>query len=355
MCIRDRNNELNRSIVTIDDGLKVTKTTTMYFYDAFGRRIGKSSREAVFSKLNQHNELIRYEGLRQLAKPTKQTMLMLWDGNRQVQEYTHDYVFTTVYEQNSFVPVARLVERQPHLLAQAKLDEQEEWAKYENMQLTERTKANIHHKAHTGLRVYYYHTDHLGTPQEVTNERGEIVWLGYYRAWGELFNEKLMVGELDNLKVSASDFQPIRFQGQFFDSETGLHYNRFRYYDCDVGMFIQRDPIGLMGGKNVFAYAPNPTGWVDPLGLLVDLIFSKSKNTLGIMDYSPKAGANTSIKIINNVFTGGEISEGVFKAKPNSNIPNGTYDILSWSNGWFRLDKKDSNPQNDWDLSLIHI
>ena len=95
------------------------------------------------------------------------------------------------------------------------------------------------------------------------------MWLGYYRAWGELFNEKLVVDELDNLKVSASDFQPIRFQGQFFDSETGLHYNRFRYYDSDVGMFIQRDPIGLMGGSNVFAYAPNPVQWIDPLGLAV--------------------------------------------------------------------------------------
>ena len=52
-----------------------------------------------------------------------------------------------------------------------------------------------------------------------------------------------------------------------FDVETGLHYNRFRYYDSDVGMFIQRDPIGLMGGNNVFAYAPNPVIWVDPVGL----------------------------------------------------------------------------------------
>uniref|UniRef100_UPI00259AD422 RHS repeat-associated core domain-containing protein n=1 Tax=uncultured Psychrobacter sp. TaxID=259303 RepID=UPI00259AD422 len=59
----------------------------------------------------------------------------------------------------------------------------------------------------------------------------------------------------------------IRFQGQHFDEETGLSYNRFRYYDPDMGMFTTRDPIGLMGGDNVFQYAPNPTGWVDPLGL----------------------------------------------------------------------------------------
>ncbi|NDQ31342.1 RHS repeat-associated core domain-containing protein, partial [Lactobacillus paracasei] len=57
------------------------------------------------------------------------------------------------------------------------------------------------------------------------------------------------------------------FQGQSLDVETGLHYNRFRYYDSDVGMFISRDPIGLMGGNNVFQYAPNPIGWIDPFGL----------------------------------------------------------------------------------------
>ena len=290
------NNELSKTIAIHDEGVVVTTTTTRYFYDAFGRRIGKSSRIQQATKLNQRGEMIRFGRVRQLAKPTKQTMLMLWDGNRQVQEFTQDYVFTTVYEQNSLVPVARMVERQPHLLAQAKLDEQAEWAKYENMQLTERTKANIHHKAHTGLRVYYYHTDHLGTPQEMTNERGEIVWLGYYRAWGELFNEKLMVGELDNLKVSASDFQPIRFQGQFFDRETGLHYNRFRYYDNDVGMFIQRDPIGLMGGNNVFAYAPNPVGWVDPLGLQCTTV----KNECGTNSEHTKKSCSQLLNEIND-------------------------------------------------------
>ncbi len=52
-----------------------------------------------------------------------------------------------------------------------------------------------------------------------------------------------------------------------YDTETGLHYNRFRYFDPDLGMFTTRDPIGLLGGSNVFQYAPNPTGWIDPFGL----------------------------------------------------------------------------------------
>jgi RHS repeat-associated protein len=58
--------------------------------------------------------------------------------------------------------------------------------------------------------------------------------------------------------------QPLRFQGQYFDEETGLHYNRFRYYDPDCGRFVSQDPIGLNGGTNLFAHAPSPNNWIDP-------------------------------------------------------------------------------------------
>ena len=57
------------------------------------------------------------------------------------------------------------------------------------------------------------------------------------------------------------------FQGQYYDQETNLHYNRHRYYDPNCGQFITQDPIGLAGGLNSYQYVPNPTGWVDPLGL----------------------------------------------------------------------------------------
>ncbi|MBC3995479.1 RHS repeat-associated core domain-containing protein [Morganella morganii] len=60
--------------------------------------------------------------------------------------------------------------------------------------------------------------------------------------------------------------QNLRFQGQYLDRETGLHYNTFRYYDPDTGRFTQQDPIGLMGGLNLYQYAPNSVGWVDPWG-----------------------------------------------------------------------------------------
>ncbi|NCH73363.1 RHS repeat-associated core domain-containing protein [Cronobacter dublinensis] len=62
-------------------------------------------------------------------------------------------------------------------------------------------------------------------------------------------------------------YQPLRYQGQYFNAGTGLHYNRFRYYDPDAGRFISQDPIGLAGGINLYQYAPNPLAWVDPLGL----------------------------------------------------------------------------------------
>ncbi|WP_241152681.1 RHS repeat-associated core domain-containing protein, partial [Pseudomonas viridiflava] len=57
------------------------------------------------------------------------------------------------------------------------------------------------------------------------------------------------------------------FQGQYFDAETGLHYNRHRYYNPGNGRFLTPDPIKLAGGLNNYQYVPNPTGWVDPLGL----------------------------------------------------------------------------------------
>lgn len=103
---------------------------------------------------------------------------------------------------------------------------------------------------------FYYQLDHLGTPQELTDFSGEIMWSAKYRAYGNL--AVLDVSEIDN---------PLRFQGQYFDAETGLHYNRHRYYNPSTGRFLTPDPVKLVGGLNSYQYVPNPTGWIDPLGL----------------------------------------------------------------------------------------
>ena len=128
------------------------------------------------------------------------------------------------------------------------------------------------------LKIYHYHCNHLGTPQELSDDKGDIIWLSYDRAWGGNFDTLYKQQFVDNFAVKENELQPFKFQGQSLDIETGLHYNRFRYYDSDVGMFVQRDPIELLGGSNTFQYVPNPTGWIDPLGLQ-----KKSMKTLGAL------------------------------------------------------------------------
>ncbi|MBH3361505.1 RHS domain-containing protein [Pseudomonas sp. URMO17WK12:I11] len=103
---------------------------------------------------------------------------------------------------------------------------------------------------------YYYQLDHLGTPQELTSAQGRICWSVRYQAYGNV--ARLDIEEVDN---------PLRFQGQYFDAETGLHYNRHRYYNPNTGRYLTADPIKLAGGLNSYRYATNPRGWIDPLGL----------------------------------------------------------------------------------------
>jgi RHS repeat-associated protein len=97
----------------------------------------------------------------------------------------------------------------------------------------------------------------LGTPTALINKDGEVDWSVELDAWGSVIKEH----NPKNLE------QPIRFQGQHFDEESGLHYNRHRYYDPKLGRYITQDPIGLRGGLNLHAYVKNPTGWIDPIGL----------------------------------------------------------------------------------------
>ncbi|CAG9249028.1 hypothetical protein PUN4_1390001 [Paraburkholderia unamae] len=108
-----------------------------------------------------------------------------------------------------------------------------------------------------GAKAHHYITDHLGTPQEVYDERRQVVWAADLSAYGKM--RGYLKREIDN---------PIRFPGQYYDAESGLHYNRFRYYDPQAGRYMTKDPIGLDGGLNEFAYvASNPINSIDKLGL----------------------------------------------------------------------------------------
>ncbi|WP_339427054.1 RHS repeat-associated core domain-containing protein, partial [Pseudomonas proteolytica] len=88
-------------------------------------------------------------------------------------------------------------------------------------------------------QVFHYQLDHLGTPQELTSADGKIVWSAHYQAYGKI--TRLDVGEVAN---------PLRFQGQYYDRESGLHYNRHRYYNPDNGRYLTPDPVKLAGGVN---------------------------------------------------------------------------------------------------------
>jgi len=104
--------------------------------------------------------------------------------------------------------------------------------------------------------VYYYHNDHLGTPQRITNGSGAVVWAADYLPFGEA---DVTIETVRN---------GLRFAGQYYDQETGLHYNYHRYYDPSLGRYLRADPIGIEGGINLYTYVTNnPINDFDPFGL----------------------------------------------------------------------------------------
>jgi RHS repeat-associated protein len=105
-------------------------------------------------------------------------------------------------------------------------------------------------------KIRYYHNDIAGLPQEVRDEEGTILWQARYDAQGRVVK----------LTGKRRFENPLRLQGQYYDEELGLCYNRHRYFDPETCAFISQDPLGLAAGTNLYAYAPNVWGWVDPLG-----------------------------------------------------------------------------------------
>ncbi len=138
-----------------------------------------------------------------------------------------------------------------------------------------------HDSSQASARIYYFHLQPNGLPEEMSNRDGHLVWRAQYRVWGSAVTEEWQAFDaagrpLDapmaetgiRMQAGAAPMpQNLRMQGQYLDRETGLHYNTFRYYDGDIGQFINQDPIGLRGGVNLYQYATNPLSWIDPLGL----------------------------------------------------------------------------------------
>ena len=110
--------------------------------------------------------------------------------------------------------------------------------------------------------LFYVHNDHLGTPQVITDDNQTVVWKADYDPFGKA------------TVTTETITNNVRFPGQYFDGETGLHYNYYRYYDPRTGRYITSDSIGLGGGLNTYGYVGgNPLSFIDPLGLDSKLSF----------------------------------------------------------------------------------
>ena len=186
-----------------------SNSETRYQYDALGRRISKATCGRHTDQREQRRTTFVWEGFRLLQETT-------WQGKR---TYLYD-------AEQPYTPVAAITGRGG------------------------------------SRKIWYYHTDLTGTVQEVTASDGRLVWAGYLAGFGE--NR----GDISN---SGAYFeQPLRLPGQYYDEETGLHYNLFRYYAPECGRFVSQDPIGLAGGINLYQYGPNPLSYIDPLGLTTE-------------------------------------------------------------------------------------
>jgi RHS repeat-associated protein len=119
--------------------------------------------------------------------------------------------------------------------------------------------------------VYDVHSDHLDTPRMLTDNAGVPSWRASYQAFGKAYLSSDPDGSI--VTTTPPIAFNLRFPGQYYDAESGLHYNRFRHYSPDVGRYVSADPIGQIGGVNLYRYGlGNPLSFIDPLGLKFGVI-----------------------------------------------------------------------------------
>ncbi|HGP0799059.1 TPA: DUF4329 domain-containing protein, partial [Salmonella enterica subsp. salamae serovar 50:b:z6] len=263
----------------------ITLLESRYLYDPPGRRIGKR----VWKSRRTYGEITGNEYI-QLSHAPEVTWYG-WDGDRLTTTETATQRVQTIYTPGSFTPLIR-VETQTAELAKAvrrtlaeKFQQEanvifppELVAMVDNLeaelQRGELSAANRAWLAQCGLtpeqiqnqmepeytperKIHLYHCDHRGLPLALVNAEGKADWSAEYDAWGNVLRE------INPHKLA----QLLRLPGQQYDEETGLYYNRHRYYDPLQGRYITQDPIGGAGGWNLYQYPLNPVSKIDPLGL----------------------------------------------------------------------------------------
>ena len=260
-----------------------------YLYDPLGRRTGKRV-------WRRERDLT---GWMSLARKPEVTWYG-WDGDRLTTVQTDTKRIQTVYQPGSFTPLIRietengelqkaqrrslaeklqqegsedghgvvfpaeLVRMLDRLEGEIRADrvssESRQWLAQCGLTV-ERLAAQIEPVYLPERKIHLYHCDHRGLPLALISTEGATEWRGEYDEWGNQLNEE----NPHHL------FQPYRLPGQQYDDESGLCYNRYRYYEPLQGRYITQDPIGLNGGWNLYKYPLNPINYADPLGLAVDI------------------------------------------------------------------------------------
>ncbi|HFO4157255.1 TPA: RHS element core protein [Escherichia coli] len=251
-----------------------------YLYDPLGRRTGKRV-------WRRERDLTGWMSLSRKPEVTWYG----WDGDRLTTIQTGTTRIQTVYEPGSFTPLIRIetengeqakarhrslaevlqedtgvtlpaelsvmLGRLERELRQGSVSEEsQQWLAQCGL-TAEQMAAQLEAEYIPERKLHLYHCDHRGLPQALISPEGETAWQGEYDEWGNLLGE-----------TSAQHLQqPYRLPGQQYDEESGLYYNRNRYYDPLQGRYITQDPIDIKGGWNLYSYALNPVSWIDPLGL----------------------------------------------------------------------------------------
>ncbi|MGX6020276.1 RHS element core protein [Escherichia coli] len=256
-----------------------------YLYDPLGRRMAKRV-------WRRERDLT---GWMSLSRKPEETWYG-WDGDRLTTVQTDTTRIQTVYQPGSFAPLIRietdngerekaqcrslaekiqqegsedghgvvfpaelvgLLDRlEGEIRANCVSSESRQWLAQCGLTV-ERLAAQIEPVYLPERKIHLYHCDHRGLPLALISEDGNTAWSAEYDEWGNQLNEE----NPHHLH------QPYRLPGQQYDKESGLYYNRHRYYDPLQGRYITPDPIGLRGGWNMYQYPLNPIQVIDPMGL----------------------------------------------------------------------------------------
>jgi RHS repeat-associated protein len=237
------------------------KGSTSYRFDAQGRLVGKDQIAGQERKESWEYRWNAADKLVSVKRPDGEQ----WD-------YTYDPWGRRIAKIRNGKVDTRFIWSRRHLIHEVKQNSHTSWI-YEQDNFAPMVRID-----RPGLAAVI--CDQLGTPTAFVRDRYDIIRAPRLTAWGEVEGsdpgqrgryyesayQKTAWGEVEG-SDPGSDACNLRFQGYYFDKESGFHCSLFRYYSPEIGRFIQQDPIGWVGGLNQYAYTLNPINFIDPFGL----------------------------------------------------------------------------------------